>query len=114
MRRPLVGPHRDDLEIRWSEHRIRRVASAGERKALGLALIAAQGRILAEKGRSPIYLLDDADTELDQERLAAIWQAFAPAKQLIATSNRPQIWSHLGIDRHWHCQAGELRVASSR
>ncbi|HTQ81099.1 MAG TPA: DNA replication and repair protein RecF, partial [Thermoanaerobaculia bacterium] len=43
---PLVGPHRDDLEIRWGEHEVGRVASAGERKALSLLLLAAHGRVL--------------------------------------------------------------------
>src|SRR6185436_20582598 len=31
---PLAGPQRDELEILWDGHEIRRVASAGERKAL--------------------------------------------------------------------------------
>src|ERR1700710_1643511 len=38
---PLLGPQRDELEILWGEHEIRRVASAGERQALSLMLLAA-------------------------------------------------------------------------
>ncbi len=111
--RPLAGPQRDELEIRWSRHRVRRLASAGERKALGLALLAAQGRLLSEQGRSPIYLLDDADTELDPERLTSIWRAFASSGQLLATSNRPRVWRHLSLDHHWICQHGQLRPGLS-
>ena len=50
---PLLGPHRDELEILWGGHEIRRVASAGERKALSLMLLAAHGRVMEEAGRQP-------------------------------------------------------------
>ena len=50
---PLLGPHRDELEILWDGHEIRRVASAGERKALSLLLLAAHGRVMEAAGRSP-------------------------------------------------------------
>jgi DNA replication and repair protein RecF len=106
--RPLIGPHRDDLLIQWDCHGIRRVASAGERKALGLALHAALGHLFEAAGREPVYLLDDADTELDVHRMKALWRLFGGATQLIATSNRPQIWHDLGIDRRWRLTKGVL------
>lgn len=106
--RPLLGPHRDELRILWDGHGIRRVASAGERKALGLALLAASGRILEAAGRRPIYLLDDADTELDIHRLGALWRIFGGVPQLFATSNRPQIWEDLEIDHRWQLQKGRM------
>ncbi len=104
----LAGPHRDDLRIRWDGHDLRRVASAGERKALGLALLAAQGQALGTAGRAPTYLLDDADTELDRHRLEALWRFFGEAGQLLATSNRPQIWESLDIIHRWSCEAGRI------
>lgn len=112
LERPLVGPHRDELEIRWDGHPIRRVASAGERKALGLLLLAAQGKVLEEAGKRPLYLLDDADTELDQTRLRALWRLFGSAQQMFATSNRPKIWQGLDEATHWLCEAGRTRVGS--
>ncbi len=92
-RRPILGPHRDDLEILWQGRGLRRAASAGEKKLLGLALTAARGRLLAAAGRQPVYLLDDADGDLDRRRLEAAWALFAAAPQLIATSHRPEAWS---------------------
>ena len=86
------------------------MASAGERKAIGLALVAAHGEVIAGVGREPVYLLDDADTELDRDRLAALWAAFDAARQLFVTSNRPQVWDGIGIDRRWRCGAGSLRL----
>lgn len=107
-RQPLYGPHRDDLQILWDAHPIRGVASAGERKALGLALTAAHGRLLEENGLVPTYLLDDVDTELDSRRLAALWRHFGRAGQLLATSNRPAVWADLEIARRIRCESGGL------
>ncbi len=79
-RLPLLGPHRDELELRWRGRELRRTASAGERKSLALALVAAQALVLEEKRRTaPVLLLDDADAELDRGALARVWRA-APAQ----------------------------------
>ncbi|MEE8526008.1 MAG: hypothetical protein V3T72_18885, partial [Thermoanaerobaculia bacterium] len=89
-------------------HEIRRVASAGERKALGLALLAAQGRILETAGRAPIYLLDDADSELDSGRLESLWRVFGCCDQLFVTSRRPPIWETVTVDHRWQLTAGRV------
>lgn len=113
MRQPLIGPHRDDMAIRWDGHEIRQVASAGERKALGLALLAAQGRILEAAGRAPIYLLDDADAELDSGRLESLWRVFGDCQQLFVTSSRPAIWETVAVDRRWQLTAGRVAAADT-
>jgi DNA replication and repair protein RecF len=105
---PLLGPHRDDLEILWGEREVARVGSAGERKALSLLLLAAHGRVVAAAGRSPLYLLDDADAELAPPTLAAVWKVFAEAGQLVASSNRPQVWLTLPIGSLWQMEAGRI------
>ncbi len=94
-RRPLIGPHRDDLEVLWQGRGLRRAASAGEKKLLGLALTAARGRILEGVGRLPLYLLDDADGDLDRRRLRVAWGLFSGAPQLVATSHRPEAWEEV-------------------
>ncbi len=96
---PLVGSQRDEVEISWGGRDIRSVASAGERKVLGLALLAAQARVLGEAGRAPLVLLDDADAELATATLAAMWKIFAPSPQILATSSRPQAWLTIAVDR---------------
>ena len=106
--RPLVGPHRDDLRINWDGYDLRSVASAGERKVLALVLLAAHGRVIASVDRDVLYLIDDADTELDMDRLAAVWRVFASAKQLLLTSNRRRVWEDLDIDHYWRCREGLL------
>ncbi len=111
MQQPLVGPQRDDLEVRWDGREVRRVASAGERKALGLALLAAQGRILEGMDRVPIYLLDDADTELDRRRLESLWRVFGACGQLFLTSNRPAVWESVEIAHRWRLSEGRIAAA---
>ena len=108
---PLVGPHRDELEIRWGDHPAAQVASAGERKLLSLALTAAHGRVLVRAEREPVHLLDDLDAELAADTLAAAWRVFAGAAQLVATSNRPGVWETLPVDRRWQLMEGRIETA---
>ena len=109
---PLLGPHRDELEILWGGHEIRRVASAGERKSLSLMLLAAHGKVMEEAGRPPLYLLDDMDAELAPPTVAAVWGVFRGAAQLFATSNRPQVWLTLDVGTIWEMERGEMRLLS--
>jgi DNA replication and repair protein RecF len=109
---PLLGPHRDELDILWNGHEIRRVASAGERKSLSLMLLAAHGRVMEKAGRPPLYLLDDMDAELAPPTVAAIWEVFKDEGQLFATSNRPQVWLTLPVATIWEMERGELRLLS--
>ncbi len=107
---PLVGPHRDELYLGWQDHQLRRVASAGERKCIGLALLAAHGRVLEARGKSVVYLLDDADTELSANTLKALWRSFRGARQLFASSNRSEIWRGLPMEHQWHLHHGALEA----
>jgi DNA replication and repair protein RecF len=116
---PLLGPQRDELEILWGGHDIRRVASAGERKALSLLLLAAHGRAVEAAGRSPVYLLDDADAELAPQTHSAVWKVFErgqgpgdPSRQLFASSNRPQVWLTLDVGKIWEMEKGKLSLLS--
>jgi DNA replication and repair protein RecF len=105
---PLVGPHRDDLEILWGSRAAREVVSAGERKALTLTLVAAHGRVMTAAGRRPVHLLDDADAELARDTLERAWRGYSDAEQVFASSNRPEVWEGLGVDRAWRLAGGRM------
>jgi DNA replication and repair protein RecF len=110
---PLVGPHRDDVQFLWRGHDLRRAISAGERKALGLALVAAQGAVLGAVGRAPLFLLDDADAELDRRNLGRAWSAFPATAQVLATSNRPEVWAALQGEAFWRVSGGQITPAAA-
>jgi DNA replication and repair protein RecF len=82
----LVGPHRDELEIRIGDLPTRGYASHGESWSAALALRLAAFELLREAGDDPVLLLDDVFAELDagrRERLAAV---AAGAEQVIVTA----------------------------
>ena len=107
-KRALLGPHRDDLVVLWGNRPIRRVASAGERKLVGLVLTIARGRLLEGARRPPIYLLDDADAELDRGRLELLWPLVAGAPQVFVSSNRPVVWEGIEGATRWSVKGGEV------
>ena len=109
-KRPLLGVHRDRIEVLWNGLAVGRVASAGERKAVGLALLAAQSRLLERAARSPLLLLDDLDTELDRATLERVWAAFSDRGQVFVSSNRPEVWQGLGMRSRWQLDKGRVKV----
>jgi DNA replication and repair protein RecF len=85
----LVGPHRDDLELRIGGRPARGYASQGESWSLALALRLAAFEALRGDGDDPVLLLDDVFAELDtgrRERLAAL---VAGAEQVLVTAAVP-------------------------
>lgn len=75
----LVGPHRDELELRIGSLLARGYASHGETWSLALALKLGVHDVVGEVGDEPIVLLDDVFAELDttrRERLAEACEAF--------------------------------------
>lgn len=80
------GPHRADFAVQHLGNGMpAALCSTGEQKALLLAILLAQARILtAQKGNAPIMLLDEVAAHLDTERRAAL---FAEILDL-----RTQVW----------------------
>ena len=75
--RTLVGPHRDDLEVRYAAKRMPAAASStGEQKALLIAMTLAHAA-LAARGRPAVLLLDEVAAHLDPQRRAALFARLA-------------------------------------
>ncbi|HEY2550495.1 MAG TPA: DNA replication/repair protein RecF [Streptosporangiaceae bacterium] len=86
----LVGPHRDELELRIGELPARGYASHGESWSMALALRLAAYDLLRSAGDDPVLMLDDVFAELDagrRDRLAAL---VAGAEQVVVTAAVPQ------------------------
>ena len=68
-----AGPHTDDLEFEIKGRSARRFASQGQQRTAVLAAKIAETRALAAStGRTPLMLLDDVSSELDDARSASL------------------------------------------
>lgn len=82
----LVGPHRDDLELRLGEGQAKGYASHGESWALALALRLASYRMLRDDDVEPVLILDDVFAELDSLRRRALAEVASRAEQVLITA----------------------------
>ncbi len=82
----LVGPHRDDLELRLGDQVAKGFASHGESWSMALALRLAAYELLRSDGGDPVLLLDDVFAELDNARRRALANVAASAEQVMVTA----------------------------
>lgn len=92
----LVGPHRDDLELRLGDQPVKGFASHGESWSLALSLRLAAYELLRGEGSEPVLMLDDVFAELDTARRRALAGVAAGAEQVLVTAavaeDIPQDW----------------------
>jgi DNA replication and repair protein RecF len=82
----LVGPHRDDLELRIGDLPARGYASHGESWSLALALRLAAYELLRSGGEDPVLMLDDVFAELDAGRRERLAGLVGDAEQVLVTA----------------------------
>jgi len=82
----LVGPHRDDLELRLGEQPTKGFASHGESWSFALGLRLAAYELLRAEGSEPVLILDDVFAELDTARRSALANVAAGAEQVLVTA----------------------------
>ncbi len=81
----LTGPHRDDLLLNLGEHLVKGYASHGESWSIALSLKLAMYQLLVNDGLSPILILDDVFSELDEERREHLIALAKRAEQTLIT-----------------------------
>jgi DNA replication and repair protein RecF len=82
----LIGPHRDDLELGINGADLRRYGSRGEHKSTLMALKMVEADYLKQRlNTTPIILLDDLISELDETRTRRCIQFFATRGQLFVS-----------------------------
>jgi len=82
----LVGPHRDDLELRLNELPLRGYASHGEGWSAALALRLACYDLLRVEGAEPVLILDDVFAELDATRREQLAIIAGKAEQVLISA----------------------------
>jgi DNA replication and repair protein RecF len=101
----LVGPHRDDLELRLGDQVAKAFASHGESWSMALALRLAAYELLRSDGGDPVLLLDDVFAELDTARRQALANVAADAEQVLVTAA-----VHDDIPGDWDAQRIEITM----
>lgn len=93
--RALVGPHTQDLEVRYAaKDQLAAQSSTGEQKALLLGIVLAHADLVAQaRGRRPILLLDEVAAHLDPRRRAALFARLdASGGQVWMTGTEPALF----------------------
>ncbi len=106
----LVGPHRDDLRFMINGVDIGVYGSRGQQRTVALSLRLAEAKFMLEKsGETPILLLDDVLSELDEMRRRHLLGSTASYQQVIITTT--------DLDRfepEFLAQAAKFRVQQGR
>lgn len=103
-----VGPHRDDLEISLSGLSARMYGSQGQQRSTVLALKLAEAQTLSElSGETPIVLLDDVMSELDQSRQDYLLNHLH-GRQVFVTCCSPETVSLQETGKRFRVEAGKV------
>ena len=88
LRQTVIGPHRDDLELRVDGMRASPYASEGQQRSAALALKIAQADAFQSFGdkTAPLLLIDDIFGELDPERRNALLDHLPVHSQKLITA----------------------------
>lgn len=105
-RQSLVGPHRDNLIFKLNGAGAVSFASQGQQRSIVLALkLAELARVQEHIGETPILLLDDVLSELDEKRADLLLSVVAKKMQTIMST------THLtAINQNWLADACVVTV----
>jgi DNA replication and repair protein RecF len=111
--RSLAGPHRDAVRLLVAGREASDGASSGQARGLLLALCLATLLVYhEERGETPVALLDDLDSELDDERSAAVCRELERQGQVLVTTAHPAWLRRLSsAGRVFEVRQGEVRCA---
>ncbi len=94
-----LGPHKSDLAVRHAQKDMpAALCSTGEQKALLIAIMLANARLLAaERGAAPLLLLDEVAAHLDPQRREALFdEILALGAQAWMTGTDDTVFAPLG------------------
>lgn len=93
----LIGTHRDDLDITFDGHDLRKFGSAGQQRSALLILLLAEVTVFeATRGEYPLFLIDDIDAELDYARIASLLEFLKGKTQTFATTSKESFVERFG------------------
>lgn len=108
----LVGTHRDDMELKFDGHDIRKFGSAGQQRSSLLLLQLANISVFhATRGEYPLFLIDDIDAELDYKRIGKLLGFLEGKTQTFVTTSKESLIERFGANALvFRVENGEAKI----
>ena len=105
----LIGPHRDDLEIRFRDGNLRSFGSSGQQRSALITLdLAAISVYYLKHQEYPIFLIDDVDAELDGSRIERLLEYLDGRTQTFVTTSKRNYFERFNREASFYeVRAGE-------
>lgn len=99
-KRSLVGPHRDKIVFLLNKYNAQAYASQGQQRTIALSLKLAEVQIIKDSlDKTPILLMDDVMSELDQTRQNKLIKYIDALPQVFITAtNAESLGSGLNLE----------------
>lgn len=93
----LIGTHRDDLDILFDGHDLRKFGSSGQQRSALLILQLANLAVYHSQNQEyPLFLLDDIDAELDYKRIGQLLEFLQDKTQTFVTTSKESFIEKFG------------------
>ncbi len=93
----LIGTHRDDLDILFDGHDLRKYGSSGQQRSALLVLQLANLSVYHSQNQEyPLFLLDDIDAELDYKRIGQLLEFLQDKTQTFVTTSKESFVEKFG------------------
>ncbi len=109
-RQSTVGPHRDDFRVMTDQIDIRRFGSQGQQRSAALSLKLSEIPMIEKNtGQTPVLLLDDVLSELDENRQNYLLSGIGNVQTMITCTGMDEFVEHkFPINRVFHVVKGSI------
>jgi DNA replication and repair protein RecF len=99
----LIGPHRDDFELRFRDRNLRSFGSSGQQRSALITLDLAAISVYYSKVKEyPIFLIDDVDAELDGIRIERLLEYLDGRTQTFVTTSKRNYFERFNQRANFH------------
>ncbi len=111
-----VGPHRDDLSFQVNGMDIRRFGSQGQQRTTALSLKLSEIELVKKRVHdTPVLLLDDVMSELDEKRQKYLLDSIDQVQTLITCTGLDEMISRqLAVNRIYRVSNGNVTLENGR
>jgi DNA replication and repair protein RecF len=108
----LIGTHRDDLDVLFDGHDLRKYGSSGQQRSALLILQLATVSVYHQQNQEyPLFLLDDIDAELDYKRIGQLLEFLSDKTQTFVTTSKESFVEKFGDKaKIFHVENGAPKI----